>query len=410
MLVRTFALLVVLGVAGAAVWTFSPGLRTQMTALWDSHTGWTEAARQADPAGFAAHAEAKLQQDLAKMDATRRQFTAEVGRLSKTAREQSALAEQARRLAEQFRDVYQTAQADGRFPVEVRGAAYTQSQVRSQVSMLLAEAEGYEAALDDLESVRATAEAKIEELAVRINRIEAQLASLATKRELLRARQLTAAGEELLAQVDELMTGNRQTIDANPVATVRELLARTPAKQEGRATDRKSRRVPDCQAGTSGYRGDDHRSVRHLGNRTHHAAITGSVRQQGQDPFWQAVQTGSHQAHLSAVVACCGIRVGPAHARRPCYAKRQPEAEVRQPTLPRVASVFFFLAPFLVCRLLLIAKKPRCFIASHPIPARTGCQQTTDADEAHHAPFTAVARWAGYRRCPGPPAATHPRR
>jgi DNA repair exonuclease SbcCD ATPase subunit len=239
MLVRTFALVVLMGVGSAAAWAFSPGLRTQIAALWDSHMGWTEAARQADPAGFASHAEAKLQQDLTKMDATRRELTAEVGRLSKTAREQSALAEQARRLAEQFRDVYQTAQADGRFPVEVRGAAYTESQVHSQVSMLLAEAEGYEASLADLEAVRTTAEAKIEELAVRINRTEAQLASLATKRELLRARQLTAAGEELLAQVDELMTGNRQTIDANPAATVRELLARTPAKQEGRATDRK---------------------------------------------------------------------------------------------------------------------------------------------------------------------------
>jgi hypothetical protein len=64
------------------------------------------------------------------------------------------------------------------------------------------------------------------------------LAALATKRELLRARQLTAAGEELLAQVDELMTGNRQTIDANPVATVRELLARAPSKPSGRAGDR----------------------------------------------------------------------------------------------------------------------------------------------------------------------------
>jgi DNA repair exonuclease SbcCD ATPase subunit len=239
MLVRTFTLLVVLAVGGAAAWAFSPGLRTQMTAWWDSQTGWTEAARQDDPVGFSGYAQRKLKQDLAKMDATRRELTSEVGRLSKTAREQSAMAEQARRLAEQFRDVYQTAQADARFPVEVRGAAYTESQVRSQVSMLLAEAEGYEASLADLESVRTTAEAKIEELAVRINRTEAQLASLATKRELLRARQLTAAGEELLAQVDELMTGNRQTIAANPVATVRELLARTPAKQEGRATDRK---------------------------------------------------------------------------------------------------------------------------------------------------------------------------
>ena len=239
MLVRTFALVVVLGVGSAAAWAFSPGLRTQMAALWDSQTGWTEAARQADPAGFASHAEAKLKQDLAEMERTRRELAAEVGQLSKTAREQSALAEQARRLAEEFRDVYQTAQADGRFPVEVRGAAYTEAQVHSQVSMLLAEAEGYEASLADLESVRTTAEAKIEELAVRVNRTEAQLASLATKRELLRARQLTAAGEQLLAQVDELMTGNRQTIDANPVATVRELLARTPAKPEGRATDRK---------------------------------------------------------------------------------------------------------------------------------------------------------------------------
>jgi len=34
---------------------------------------------------------------------------------------------------------------------------------------------------------------------VRINRTETQLAALATKRELLRARQLTTAGEELLA-------------------------------------------------------------------------------------------------------------------------------------------------------------------------------------------------------------------
>jgi len=239
MLVRTFGLVVLLGVSGAAAWAFSPGLRTQMTALWDSHTGWTEAARAVDPAGFASHAETKLQQDLAKMERTRRELAAEVGRLAKTAREQSALAEQARRLAEQFRDAYQQAQADDRFPVEVRGAAYTDGQVRSQVSLLLAEAEGYEASLADLESVRTTAEAKIEELAVRINRTEAQLVALATKRELLRARQLTAAGEELLAQVDELMTGNRQAIDANPVATVRELLARTPAKPEGRATDRK---------------------------------------------------------------------------------------------------------------------------------------------------------------------------
>ena len=239
MLSRALGLVVLLGAGGAAAWAFSPGFRAQMAAVWDSQAGWTEAARRSDPAGFEAHAEAKLQQDLATMEQTRRELAAEVGRLSKTAREQSALAEQARTLAEQFRAEYQRAKDEGTFPIEVRGAAYTEPQVRAQVSLLLAEAEGYESSLTEIESVQTAAEEKIEELAVRINRTETQLAALATKRELLRARQLTTAGEELLAQVDELMTGNRQAIDANPVVTVRELLARGSNRPAGRATDSK---------------------------------------------------------------------------------------------------------------------------------------------------------------------------
>lgn len=239
MLSRTLGLVVILGVGGVAAWAFSPSLRTQVAAVWDSQAGWTEAARRADPAGFVRHAESKLQQDLATMEQTRRELAAEVGRLAKTAREQSALAEQARVLADQFRVEYQAAKDEGAFPIEVRGAAYTEPQVRAQVSLLLAEAEGYESSLTEIESVQTAAEDKIEELAVRINRSETQLAALATKRELLRARQLTTAGEELLAQVDELMTGNRQAIDANPVATVRELLARGSGKPSGRATDSK---------------------------------------------------------------------------------------------------------------------------------------------------------------------------
>ncbi len=239
MLSRTLGWVVVLGVGGVAAWAISPGLRAQVAAVWDSQAGWTEAARRADPAGFVRHAESKLQQDLATMEQTRRELAAEVGRLAKTAREQSALAEQARVLADQFRVAYQRAQDAGAFPIEVRGAAYTEPQVRAQVSLLLAEADGYESSLTEIESVQTAAEEKIEELAVRINRTETQLAALATKRELLRARQLTTAGEELLAQVDELMTGNRQTIDANPVGTVRELLARGSSKPSGRATDSK---------------------------------------------------------------------------------------------------------------------------------------------------------------------------
>ena len=57
-------------------------------------------------------------------------------------------------LAEGFRSQYQLASTSGGFPIEMRGAAYTRDQVRSQVSMLLAEAEGYQQSLADLRQVR----------------------------------------------------------------------------------------------------------------------------------------------------------------------------------------------------------------------------------------------------------------
>jgi len=221
--------LVVVGLTGAAV-VASPALRAHVYQQWAGLCGWTEKARQADPVGFASYAERRLKHDLQVMEKTRRELAAEVGQLSREIREQQALGDQARQLAEEFRTEYQLASTNGGFPIEVRAAAYTEGQAKSQVSMLLAEADGYKQSLDQLTKVRKEAESKIEELVVRINGTETQLAALSTKRELLRARQLTAEGEQLLAQMDELMTGNTQVIQGNPVRTVRELLDAPVAK------------------------------------------------------------------------------------------------------------------------------------------------------------------------------------
>lgn len=119
--------------------------------------------------------------------------------------------------------------------VVLAGAAYTEGQARSQVSMLLAEAEGYQTSLADLRKVKRQAEEQMKALAVKISASESQLAALSTQRELLRARQLTAEGEQLLAQVDDLMTGNTRLIEGNPVRTVRELLETAPT-QSGKRT------------------------------------------------------------------------------------------------------------------------------------------------------------------------------
>lgn len=223
--------MVLSGLAAIAV-VASPSLRAQAYLQWTRWTGWTEDARRADPVGFAQHAEQKLRQDMEVMEKTRRELAAEVGQLSRKIREQQAMSEQAMVLAREFRNEYQEVSSGGRFPVEVRGAAYTEAQVRSQVSMLLAEADGYEQSLEQLRDVKQEAESRMESLAVRINTSQAQRVGLSAKIELLRARQLTVEGERLLAQVDELMDGNTQLIEGNPVRTVRELMDTPAGKPE----------------------------------------------------------------------------------------------------------------------------------------------------------------------------------
>jgi len=244
---RVVVAVVTLTAVGVGAYVASPALRAKVHRQWAQVSGWTEDARRADPVGFATYAERKLKRDLEVMERTRRELAAEVGQLSRKIRQEQALADQAVTLAGDFRTQYQEASAGGGFPIEVRNAAYTQPQAKSQVSMLLAEAEGYQESVARLTKVQREAESQMEALAVRVTATESQLAALSAKREMLRARQLTAEGQQLLAQVDELMTGNAQLIEGNPVRTVRELMDSPSEKPD---TPVKMRRVEEFLAQT----------------------------------------------------------------------------------------------------------------------------------------------------------------
>jgi len=213
------------GAATAATYWYCPGLWVQIDRKVTELAGWTEEARRGDPAGFVDHATRRLREDLETMERTRRELAAEIAQVSKKAREQEALRDQANQLANEYREAYQAACTNGSFPIVVRSAAYTGEDVKVQVRMILAEAAGYEEALDALKKVQEQAESKLEELTVRINSTETKLVALAAQREILLARTLSDEGEQLLAQVADLMDGNEQVIVQNPVRNVRELLA-----------------------------------------------------------------------------------------------------------------------------------------------------------------------------------------
>jgi hypothetical protein len=220
--------LVVVAAGALGLSKFAPGLWTHVDRKLAQVAGWTEDARQNDPEGFLNHVEQKLRGDREAMEQSRRELAAETGRLAEVLREQEALQADAQRLAQEFRDQYQEAAAEDGFPIEVRGAAYTEAQAKAQVSLLLAQAQGFAENLAKLRKAKDDAESQIQTYVVKLEATEAQLAMLPAQRELLRARRLSSAGEQLLAQLDELFDENARVIQGNPVRSVQELLAASP--------------------------------------------------------------------------------------------------------------------------------------------------------------------------------------
>ncbi|MFO0905750.1 MAG: hypothetical protein U0939_22270 [Pirellulales bacterium] len=209
----------------AGAYRVSPAVRTTVAMQGRDWFGWTEEARRADPAGFTRHVEQKLKAEAALLKKCRFELVGNADQLSGKVREQLVLRDQAQKLTEEFRQRFQEARQQSAFPIVVRNAAYTEEQAVAQVSLLLAEAEGFEKSLQRLQRIQDESNQRVREIVVRLNATETQLAAIGTQRELLESRELTAVGEELIAQVDALFNVNERVLRDNPVRSVAELMA-----------------------------------------------------------------------------------------------------------------------------------------------------------------------------------------
>ncbi len=169
------------------------------------------------PVAYVRYVESRLAQDLETMNKARFRLGTEVERLSAQNSKLSAKVQRARSLANDFRVAYQELEQSGQDAAVVHDCAYTKAQMFSQVSLLLAEAEGYRQSQEELAATLARGEQQMEQYAVQIGKTESQLAILATKRELIRLQDLTVEGQELLAEVDQLMIENAQAVACSPV-------------------------------------------------------------------------------------------------------------------------------------------------------------------------------------------------
>lgn len=209
----------------AGLYRASPAMRATVETQSREWLGWTEEARRADPVGFTNYVERKLKSDAASFQKCRRELTHGSDQLSGKLREQEAYRDQARKFAEEFRLAFQAARHSGSFPTTVRNAAYSDEQMVAQVSLLLAEADGFDGTVRRLNQIRQQAATRLQEVVVRLNATEAQLAAIDAQRGLLRSRELTTEGETLIAQVDELLDVNHTVLRNNPVRPLAELLS-----------------------------------------------------------------------------------------------------------------------------------------------------------------------------------------
>ena len=238
MISKNFVLLALGGLAAVGVWKFAPSVQTAMDTQLDRYFGWTEEARQANPVEFVNHVSQTLGDDLEAMRTARRHLYAELALLGGKDREMRGNRQFALQQAEDFRAALQRAE----FPVALCDGVYPSGEsVTFQISQLLAEIDGYDQTLAEIEELNAEAKTKLSNLTVQINSTEAQITMTGVKRELLAARELTESGQQMLLAVNGLLNRNHRVVKENPVRSVEELLAAAKARPGSTVSDARMR-------------------------------------------------------------------------------------------------------------------------------------------------------------------------
>jgi len=226
-------------VVGWLAWTKLPGLRTKVSGKVDEYGGWTEEARRDDPVGFLTYAEEKLAKDIEAFRQSRETLAAAKANAEAERARNEGLLDAADELAGGFREAYRAAEAAGTWPVEVQGASYARDALIEQVESILGERASYAKVVDIYANVIVSADEQRKELRDRIQSSEATLVELRAQKELVRVNKLTAEADELLAQVEALIDGNRETLVAlDEPRSVEALLA--ASRDESRPTSASS--------------------------------------------------------------------------------------------------------------------------------------------------------------------------
>ncbi len=229
--------LAVLTLGGCVLAACSPACRAVVKQTYKQFGGWTEGARQGDPAGYVEYVRGQLRQDLADMRDSHAQLQTEQERLETLLATRQRQLLDASRLLESFRSAWQA----GTFPVTVLGRSYTSEQLQSQVAMLLDEQTGYESGVQRIRQAQQATAERIRQLTVQLGSTDTSLSLLDAQKELLISERLQTSGDALVAGVDALLDGNREVLSGGPVRPLEDLV--TAEQSRGTASTQSLARV-----------------------------------------------------------------------------------------------------------------------------------------------------------------------
>ena len=174
-------------------------------------TTWTTEQQQNNPVGYIGWLIRDLERDQEALRTVRGRLQRERQRLCEEQQRIEQRCRAAASAAVELRDKHQS----GQNRVLALGQMWTQDQIETQVSSLLAELRSGESSLGHIESCRATVEEELERLTTQETEIQAGLRLLAAQRELALSRRAGGVSlDQLSLQVQGLLSSSRQVQDA----------------------------------------------------------------------------------------------------------------------------------------------------------------------------------------------------
>ncbi len=226
---RLISLLVLVLLAGAGAYFFSPWFRTKVDDTIKNMKAWDAEARRKDPAGFIEFAMKELGSNIGKFEGIRADLTVAQRKLEKMKGDTEGTLAFAGKELDSFKAAYKEASGGtgggGKgWPVTVAGRPYKESELKSQVNVLLTQRTGYEGVMKQVNVSLANADRKSTEILNRISDSKAKLEILGMQKELVKLNQLSAESEKLLSEVQDVLLQNEALAERPVVRTVEELM------------------------------------------------------------------------------------------------------------------------------------------------------------------------------------------